>query len=669
MMRLNLPSRLSSRILSRDKVDTLLLLTACLCVLLPHASHVTWWVNLACGGLLSWRAWLTFNGRRLPPSWLLLPIAGLMMVGVYLTHHTFLGREAGVTMLVLLLTCKLLEMHAKRDLFVVIFLSFFLLLSSFFYQQSIGAAALALLGTALLITAQLSFQYTNLVPSLGQKFKLAGTLVGLAIPLTLCAFLLFPRIPGPLWGLPGDAHSARTGLSETMAPGGISELVQSEEIAFRAKFDQPISNKSVLYWRGVVLTAFDGRTWSPKTTRLGKKSANSEFSGDLIQQEIILEPQNQRWIFALDLPVEPAVFADKNTSNLNADMELRSAEPILERLRYEVRSATKYKYLPDLRDEELAASLALPAGYNPRTVSFAQDLRHRHKDDQQLIKAVLDFFRKEEFNYTLEPPLLGTNSVDDFLFKSRAGFCEHFASSFVILMRAADIPARVVTGYQGGTKNDVDGYFEIRQSDAHAWAEVWLRNQGWVRIDPTAAVAPERVMLNLARAIPQRGLAGLVGQAVSGNPWVQALHMRWDAVNNSWNQWVLNYNQNSQRHLLDSLGFKNVDWAQISLVFFIVGSIAISVVGLPLVLNKPTIPAIDSVYFSFCKLMAKHTEPRGINEGPQAFLWRLRLALPAEKILPAEHFLNFYIAAKYGKHDLPESSITKRLKALLAACK
>ncbi|MFZ6863577.1 transglutaminaseTgpA domain-containing protein [Undibacterium sp. Ji67W] len=669
MMRLNLPSRLSSRILSRDKVDTLLLLTACLCVLLPHASHVAWWVNLSCGGLLSWRAWLTFNGRRLPPAWLLLPIAGLMMIGVYLTYHTFLGREAGVTMLALLLTCKLLEMHAKRDLFVVIFLSFFLLLSSFFYQQSIGAAALALLGTALLITAQLSFQYTTLVPSLTQKFKLTATLLGLAIPLTLCAFLFFPRIQGPLWGLPGDAHSARTGLSETMAPGGISELVQSEDIVFRAKFDQPILNKSVLYWRGIVMTAFDGRTWSPKATRLRKNSAYSEFSGNLIQQEIILEPQSQRWIFALDLPVEPALFADKNTSGINADMELRSTEPIIERLRYEVRSATKYKYLPALQDEDLAASLDLPAVYNPLTASFARDLRQRYNDDQQLIRAVLDFFRKEEFIYTLEPPLLGTNSVDDFLFKSRAGFCEHFASSFVIIMRAARIPARVVTGYQGGTKNDVDGYFEIRQSDAHAWAEVWLKNQGWVRVDPTAAVAPERVMLNLARAIPQRGLAGLVGQAVSGNSWVQAIHMRWDAVNNSWNQWVLNYNQNSQRHLLDSIGFKNVDWAQISLLFFIVGSIAISIVALPLVLNKPTIPAIDRVYFSFCKLMAKHAEPRTINEGPHAFLLRLRLALPADKILPAEHFLNFYIAAKYGKHGLPESSVTQRLKALLAACR
>ena len=669
MMRLTLPTGLSSRILSRDKVDTLLLLTACLCVLLPHASHVAWWVSIACGGLLSWRVWLTFNGRRLPPSWVLLPVAGLMMIGVYLTHHTFLGREAGVTMLVLLLTCKLLEMHAKRDLFVVIFLSFFLLLSSFFYQQSMGAAALALLGTALLITAQLSFQYTNLVPSLGQKFKLAGTLVGLAIPLTLCAFLLFPRIQGPLWGLPGDAHTARTGLSETMAPGGISDLVQSDDIVFRAKFDQVIKNKSILYWRGIVLSAFDGRTWSPRASRLGRTSAYSEFSGNLIQQEIVLEPQGQHWIFALDLPVEAALFADKNTSSLNADMELRSPEPVTDRLRYQVRSATRYKYLPNLQDDELAASLELPAGYNPRTLGFAQDLRQRYSDDRQLIKAVLDFFTKEEFVYTLEPPRLGVNSVDDFLFSSRAGFCEHFASSFVVLMRAAHIPARVVTGYQGGTKNDVDGYFEIRQSDAHAWAEVWLKNQGWVRVDPTAAVAPERVMLNLAGAIPQTGLAGLVGQAVSGNSWVQALHMRWDAINNSWNQWVLNYNQNSQRHLLDSFGFKNLDWTQISFVFFIVGSIIISIIALPLILNKPTIPAIDRVYFSFCKMMAKYAEPRAINEGPHAFLSRLKLALPADKLHPAEHFLNFYIAAKYGKHELPESSVIKRLKALLTACR
>ena len=659
----------SSTILSRDKVDTLLLLTACLCVLLPHAGHVSWWVTTGCGCMLSWRAWLTLTGRRLPKTWLLLPIAGLLMLGVYLTYRTFLGREAGVTMLVLLLTCKLLEMHAKRDLFVVIFLSFFLLLSSFFYQQTIFAAAFTLLATTLLLTAQLSFQYTGLVPTLRKKFKLSISLLGLAIPLTLCAFFLFPRIQGPLWGLPGDAHNGRSGLSETMAPGGISDLVLSEEIAFRAKFDQPIANKSMLYWRGIVMSDYDGKTWSPAPAGTRNQTAMISFSGKKINQQIILEPLGQRWMFAIDMPNSSATFEERSVGQLNQYMELRSTEPVIQRLRYEIASTPQFQFQLDLEADERIMDTDLPNGYNPRMHNFATQLRRNYSDDHQLIRAVLDYFHDQEFAYTLEPPLLGINSIDDFLFKSRAGFCEHYASAFVNIMRAANIPARVITGYQGGVLNDVDGFFEIRQSDAHAWSEVWLKGEGWVRIDQTAAVAPERVTQNLARAIPQKGLAGFMGQAFSGISWVKGLHMRWDALNNSWNQWILNYNQNTQRNLLDSLGFKNFDWGQISLLFFMCGCVLISVIALPLVLNKPTISPLDRLYFSFCSRMEKLAVARKIDEGPQAYLGRLRNELPGDKLTPVEHFLNFYTTAKYGKHDLSDRSVTQRLKVLLAACR
>ena len=659
---------LSSTIISRDKADTLLLLTACLAVLLPHSTHVAWWVSPACGAMLAWRAWLTLTGRRLPKPWILLPIAALLMVGVYTSFHTFLGREAGVTMLVLLLTCKLLEMHAKRDLFVVLFLSFFLLLTSFFYQQTIISALVALLATSLLLTAQVSFQYTGLVPSLKQKGRLIATLLGCAIPLTLCAFLLFPRIQGPLWGLPGDAHQGRSGLSESMAPGGISDLVLSEDIVFRAKFDQPITNKSVLYWRGVVMNDFDGKTWRAAPAINQKRLSDKALAGKQIKQEIILEPQGQRWLFGLETPTIAPTNNERNIGELTSYLELRSNEPIVQRLRYEITSAPDFRSSDQLLPLEREQSLELPSGYNPRMLQLATDLRQRYQSDTDLINAVLHFFTTQEFSYTLEPPLLGVNSVDDFLFKSKAGFCEHYASAFVNIMRAADIPARIVTGYQGGFRNDVDGYFEIRQSDAHAWAEVWLPNQGWVRVDPTAAVAPERVMQNLAGALPQRGLAGLVGKAFSGFSWVKGVQMRWNAINNSWNQWVLNYNQNTQRNLLDRLGFKNIDWAQLSLLFFVTGTLFIAVVALPLTRNKTTVAPLDRVYFSFCIKMAKYAAPRTLHEGPQAYLQRLRLALPAEQLPPVERFLHFYIAAKYGKHVLSDHSAAQRLKALLAAC-
>ncbi|MFZ6771465.1 transglutaminase TgpA family protein [Undibacterium sp. SXout7W] len=661
--------RLISPVLSRDKADTLLLLTACLLVLIPHAGHVSWWVNIGCAMLLVWRGWLTLNGKRLPPSWILLPVSTIMMGGVYLTHKTFFGKEAGVTMLVLLLTCKLLEMHAKRDLFVVIFLSFFLLLTSFFYQQTIGAAMMTLLALSLLLTAQLSFQYTNLVPSLAQRLKLGASILAMAIPLTIVSFFLFPRIQGPLWGLPGDAQTGRTGLSDSMTPGMIGELALSEDIAFRVKFDQQTPDKSQMYWRGLIMNQFDGRTWTRGKPSSAAKSDSAEFTGTQFHQEIILEPTRQRWLFALDLATAPPLLDSNGKASLNTQMELRNTEVVDQRLRYQVNSAPVYRLEQHLSLMDVSDSLDIPPGYNPRTLTMAAELRQRFRDDQELINQVLQFFRREQFTYTLEPPVLGVNSVDDFLFQSRAGFCEHYASAFVILMRAADIPARVVTGYQGGTKNTVDNQWEIRQSDAHAWAEVWLKGKGWIRVDPTAAVAPERVMQNIGTAIPKRGIAGLMQLALGENTWLKAIHMQWSAINNHWNQWVLNYNQKTQKSLLGSLGIQDIDWAKISLLFFICGATVLSLIALPLMRNKLTFSPLDRVYFSFCKKMAKHTAARAIDEGPHAYMQRLKAVLPAHEYIAAQQFLSLYSAARYGKTTVPESMLVRRLKTLLAQCR
>ncbi|MFZ6745869.1 transglutaminase TgpA family protein [Undibacterium sp. JH2W] len=662
-------------ILSRDKADTLLLIFACLFVLLPHAEHVKWWVNTSCVLLLTWRGWLTLSGRRLPPALLLLPVAILMMAGVYLTHRTFLGREAGVTMLVLLLTCKLLEMHAKRDLFVVIFLGFFLLLTSFFYQQTIFAAILTLTGLCLLLTAQLSFHYTGVVPPLWQRLKFGAGILGMAIPLTIIAFLLFPRIQGPLWGLPGDAQSGRSGLSGSMSPGNISELAQSEEIAFRVRFDQAIPAKSLLYWRGIVMNQFDGRNWSQEERRSAYSSAQNAdritYRGQPIRQEITLEANGQNWLFALDMPgsnpeIEGAAGSAAFISRL---METRRDQATNERIKYSVASYTNYSLDADSSKEAQASSLALPESYNPRTQAFANSLRAQYQDDQQLILAVLKYFRRESYVYTLEPPRLGRNSADEFLFDTKAGFCEHYASAFVLLMRAAGIPARVVTGYQGGELNSVDGFLEIRQSDAHAWTEVWLEGKGWLRVDPTAAVAPERVERSLNYAVPRQGLAGLMNLSPASVSFFHQVRMQWSAVNNSWNQWVLNYSPSAQRSFLNSLGFMKVDWAQIALLFFIVASLVIGLMALPLIRNRPRITALDKVYFSFCRKMEKKTAARALHEGPKAYLERLRTSLPTAEFEDAERFLTLYASARYGKDPGPESTLIRRLKTLLAACR
>ena len=651
--------------LSRDKADTLLLLTACLLVLIPHVQAMPGWVSTCCAMLMLWRGWLTLTGRRLPPSWILIPISLLMMAGVFLTFRTFFGREAGVTMVALLLACKLLEMHAKRDLFVVIFLSFFVLLTSFFYSQTIASAFMALAATATLLTAQLSFQYTGVIPSLWQRAKLGALILLLAIPLTVVSFFLFPRIQGPLWSLPGDANSARSGLSDSMSPGNISNLALSEDIAFRAKFSPATPEKSLLYWRGIVFNRFDGRTWSREDViRTSRPADLYRTNGKEIRQEIILEASGQAWLFALDIPGSAPVLEDMRTS-LNTQFEIHSARSINNRIRYQVSSFPDYFLQTELTPQELQTSLELPAGFNPKTLSYAAQLSQRIKGNQQRIDAVLQLFRQEQFVYTLEPALLGENSIDDFLFTTRAGFCEHYSSAFVVLMRSMGIPARVITGYQGGAPNSVDGYLEVRQSDAHAWAEVWLTGRGWIRVDPTAAVAPERVMQNLFSTQPRRGMAGLVNLAMGNNSWLHSMRMQWDAINNSWNLWILNYNQARQMDFMHYLGLSELDWPQLSLFFFLMALAAMSVVALPLMRNRPQISALDRIYSSLCQRLADKGMAKAAHEGPHAFMQRLQVSLTEAQYAPVRQFLTIYIATKYGKASLPEASVVPQLKTLL----
>lgn len=660
----------SAPLWTRDKGDTLLLLGACVLVLLPLATHVPWWAGATSALLLCWRGWLTYRGQRLPPALLLLPLTALAMGGVYLSHRSFLGREAGVTMLVLLLTFKLLEMHARRDLFVVIFLAFFLLLTHFFYSQDIAAAALSLAAVTALLTALLSFQYTGQRPPLRQRVKLAATLLGLALPLTLVIFLLFPRISGPLWGLPDDARGARSGLSNSMSPGAIGELVLSDEIAFRARFSGSAPDQRQLYWRGVVLTQFDGRDWTPGPELAGAEpgGVRAIAHGRPLQQEITLEAHRERWLFALDLPGQvPQLEAGQ--ARLTARMELRSSEPIMQRTRYQAFSFPSYQLQPTLAPGALQQALELPEGRNPRSLAWARQLRQEHADAAARINTVLGFFRREPFSYTLDPPTLGPDSVDDFLFTTRAGFCEHYASAFVVLMRGAGIPARVVTGYQGGSYNTVDGVLTVRQSDAHAWAEVWLPGQGWLRVDPTAAVAPERVEHNLRRALPRRGLGGLLDLTLAQSGWAGQARMLWDAVNHGWNQWVLNYNQASQFNLLRRLGLRDINWEQLVAVFFALTCAVMAVIAWPVLRNRTRLDPLERIYLSFCQTMAHKGVPRALHEGPLAYAQRLHSRLDADAFAHAERFLRLYAALRYGKPAARPEQRLQHLKTLAARCR
>ena len=659
----------STRPMSRAKADTLLLLFACGLVLAPHALHLPIWITGICLAMMAWRGWITFRGNRMPPRWLLLPIAVLAMGGVYFTFKTFFGQEAGVAMLVLLLTFKLLEMHAGRDLFVVVFLSFFLLLTTFFYSQTIATALLMIAAVITMLTAQLSFQYTDAVPPLRKRLRLGATIFALAVPLTVVLFVLFPRIQGPLWGMPADANAGRSGLSDNMSPGNISKLALSGDVAFRVKFIDPISDNSKLYWRGIVLDQYDGRTW---TKRPSRNQTNQQIMwtprGTSVRYQVTQEPNMRRWLFALELP-EAAPLLPNNRTSMTPDFQLISERPISTRVRYDVTSYLDYELQANESPASLKNWLLLPAGYNPNTLTFAAELRKESIDDLAAVNAVLQFFRREKFSYTLQPPLLGRNGVDEFLFATRAGFCEHYAGAFVVMMRAMNIPARVVTGYQGGQMNPVDGFMTVKQSDAHAWAEVWIANRGWIRVDPTAAVAPERIERN-NDSMTAAAFGGLINMNIGADSWLRKIRFSWDAVNNGWNQWVLNYTPDRQKSLLQSLGFGNIDWRTMTALMFAIGGLLTLLIAFPLLANRKKIDPLDAAYAKLNKQMAQHGYPRQAHEGPRSYSVRL-LASASELTQEQKHaiknFLIIYEAARYRpleKYALPDvlSKLTSLLK-------
>ncbi len=658
----------SLRNLSREKTDTLLLILACFLAISNHFSSAPVWVIGSSITVMIWRTWLTMTGRELPAKLILIPVAMLLMGGIFLHFRSFFGREAGVSMLLILIACKMLEMHAKRDLFVIVFLALFLILTSFFDSQSLVSAMQVSLSAIAILLAQISYQFAARTTSIWQRLRIIFKMIGLAIPLTVICFFLFPRIQGPLWGLPSDANIARSGLSDSMSPGNISKLAMSEELVFRVKFLDGAPEKSQLYWRAITLDDFDGRTWT--ASNKGKDSRPIESTqvrvgGKAIRQEITLEPSGNYTLFGLDLTVKaPEVLG--GTAYLNRNAELLSSFPLQNRLRYQVISYPQYLFGTEADSSALRQALTLPRRFNPQTAAFAEQIKRQFSTPKERITALLSHFRNESFFYTLEPPPLGRNTIDDFLFRTRAGFCEHYASSFAIVMRYLDIPSRIVTGYQGGSLNTQDGYYEVRQSDAHAWVEVWLDQSGWVRIDPTAAVAPDRILKNLNATQQNSGINGLVNQMMGANGFINEIRMRWSALNNTWNQWVLNYNENKQNDILRSLGLKDVDWQKGLINLFLIGLAILGLMAMPLLKRRAKPVPIDELYSRFCKTLSKKGLIKANSEGPHDFLARLRTQLSQEDYLIAKEIIHYYIDQKYGKQSDARrlNDIMQRLKQL-----
>ncbi len=554
------------RQLPRDGRDTLFLLLVISWLVLPQVARLPLWCTLLVATLVLWRAWLALKARALPSRWWLLALLLLTLAATYATHKTLLGREAGVTLIVVLLALKTLELRARRDAFVVFFLGFFTLLTNFLDSQSLLTAAAMLLGLLGLLTALVNANMPVGKPPLLLAARSAGSMALLGAPIMLVLFLLFPRL-APLWGLPADAASARSGLSATMQVGNIAQLALDDSIAMRIRFDAATPPSAALYFRGPVLSDFDGREWRPLRRQLPvplRLTSELQVAGTPVDYQVTLEPNQQPWLLLLDAtPAAPQV--PGFTTHQNADLQWLTDRPVTKLLRYRAQSFPDFRHGPRQPVAGLQTYLALPPAFNPRTRQLGEQLRREARGDDAaaLLQTVLERLRNGGYRYTLEPGLFGQHSADEFWFDRKQGFCEHIAASFVILMRAAGVPARVVTGYQGGELNALDGFFVVRQSDAHAWAEVWMNGRGWVRVDPTAAVAPGRVG-TLQRLQAQRGAiaSAMLGRFSPG--LVLRLRATWDAVNNSWNQWVLNYSQERQFDLLRAIGFSSPAWEDLS---------------------------------------------------------------------------------------------------------
>jgi transglutaminase-like putative cysteine protease len=643
--------------LALNQRSLLWLIGALVLVTAPHVGRLPWWIIALALILLAWRTYLGVTGSSLPRKWLLLCMVGGVLAGVYLSYRTIFGRDAGVALLVVMLTLKLLEAYTRRDGMLLCFLGYFLVITNFLDSQTISTA-LYMLGCVWLITASMiHLQHGRADAGHRVPLRTAALMLAQSVPLMLVLFLFFPRVQGPLWGLPHDAYTALSGLSDSMSPGSFVNLTLSDAVALRAEFKGAPPQPRELYWRGPVMWDFDGYTWSAAPYQYdGIPSYDTKVAP--VEYSVTLEPHNNRWLLALDLPgrVPPGAIS-------TSDFQLRSAARVTARIRYEMISHLAYVAGRRESRQSLRRALRLPDGFNPRTVEFAGRLRARFSDDRALMAEVLAMFRNEDFFYTLSPPQLGDHPVDDFLFGTRRGFCEHYASAFAVLMRAAGIPSRIVTGYLGGELNPLGDYIIVRQSDAHAWTEVWFEGEGWIRVDPTAAVSPLRVESGIAAAVPRGERLPLLARGEYA--WLRTLRLGWDSLANSWNQWVLGYNPERQRNLMTSIGIDRATWESLAAVLVIT---TIGVVGLLFLLTlrrlQTTADPVNRAYALFCRKLASAGMPRDASEGPAAYCTRLASIRPDLRatigvITELYIALRYAVAAEHGARSELEDRVRR----------
>lgn len=630
------------------------LLAASLLTVAPLAADLPWWVSVSVAMLLLWHFLRVRFGW--PQPWRLVPIA-LAFIGAALivrSFGTFVGRDAGTALLVLLLGLKFLELRTRRDARLVALLLCVLLAANLLYAQALWVGAFILLATGAIVATL--YALTQPRERAARQIKLAAVLVAAAIPLALALHLLFPRIEGALWRMPQQGNSGVTGMSDTMSPGSIASLSESDTVVLRARFATSPPPSAQRYWRTLVLWHSNGTTW----TRGGPQHVRTPFApiGAPIDYEVWLESSDARWLPALDWPARVPAGARALPGWVLEQQQARS------RAKYSMRSHAHYRRSELSADERTHALQQAPLGKRTRMLVS----QWRGQADGVIVARALAFFNSENFYYSLQPPGLGDDPVEEFLFDTRVGFCEHFAGAFVTLMRAAGIPARVVLGYQGGEYNATGDYVVVREYDAHAWAEVWLAQSGWTRIDPTAAVAPERIDHGSAavqRLIARGGIPGRTsGERLAGlleldkfQRTLRAARWLWDATNSGWHRWVADYSALQQQRLLAGLGLGN--WSPATLAFLL-AALILAPLALYAWMFRPAVARepVQAVYARFTRKLARVGLARIAHEGPRDYAARCIRQRPDLRAA-VEAISALYIDARYGAGEAAAADVAE----------
>jgi transglutaminase-like putative cysteine protease len=617
-----------------------------------HAPHLPLWAWIALPSIVVLRLVTRRRGAGPAPMWLRIPAALALIVVIVMQYGTVFGRDPGSVLGCGLLALKLLETERTRDARVAIGFSGFVLISALLFTQTLWFTLLASLGLVVLIAALVSLQPASVAKPhrLRREIALGAMLLAYGVPLAAAAFVLVPRLGSPLWGSRDRNLAAHSGLDDRMQPGAFTDLLLDDSPAFRVYFDARPPPQRDLYFRAIVLGDFDGSTWERNRRADFQRAEEAERKGPPIDYTITIEPTDRRWLPALDLAtVAP------DGARFTGPRELVSDSPVGQAREYRVRSTTRYAFATTLGPHERARALALPEGFDPRTRALADSWRRDGRNDDAIVRAALDLFNRS-FTYTLSPPLLGRNSVDEFLFDTQKGFCEHYASAFAFLMRAAGIPARVVTGYQGGWWNSTGNYLLVRNSDAHAWTEIWLEGRGWVRVDPTAAVSPARISLGAQAAND--------GSAWSQAEWVRAIRDRFDLVNGLWTRAIIRFDALRQRGMLTSFGVSDPNPGDLLLVLSAILAVVLALATLWALrdLGPSRGDALDRAWSRLGRRVASAGVVRRPNEGPLDWLARARAAAPASAGTLGE-LVQDYVDLRYGS----AAPVAERVRAFSRA--